>query len=231
MSRRPVLARPALWAGLGFSTVFAGLWAAVRSGLARGPDDAAILAATNFTRDHPRLLTALVRIEWWFQPHWTIPVSGLLIAFVVLRHRRLWRRGVVIYAGMLACWGLTNVVKVLVHRERPVVTDAVAHAPGYSFPSGHASGAAAVAVGLLLFAWPLLAHRALAVVAVAAGAAMIVVVDLDRVFLGVHFPTDVLAGTVFGAGLVTVAALMLPWPDPPTASERPVAENVPEEHR
>jgi undecaprenyl-diphosphatase len=77
---------------------------------------------------------------------------------------------------------------VLVHRS----TDA-------SFPSDHATMAGAVALGLLLV------HRRLGLVAVAAALLM----AFARVYVGAHFPVDVLAGLAFGAavaGLVQLAA-------------------------
>ena len=78
-----------------------------------------------------------------------------------------------------------------------MVEDAVAHAPGSSFPSGHATNTAAVALTVTLLVWPLLGPRGRVVVPVVA-AACILLTGLDRVMLGVHYPSDVVAGSRSG---------------------------------
>lgn len=191
-------------AGALFAGAFTALWALMASGLSHQIDDAIILAATTFTREQHGWYRVLVVLDEALQPRWTYLLASAICLAVGWRRARA--TAVTVVAAMLACWGLTNVVKVIVHRERPVVTDAVFHAPGYSFPSGHASGSAAVATALVLFFWPWLS-RSGRVRAVTAAAAFVLLTCLDRVCLGVHFPTDVAAGTVFGSGLVATAWL------------------------
>jgi undecaprenyl-diphosphatase len=75
-----------------------------------------------------------------------------------------------------------------------------------SFPSGHASGSFCVAAFLavaLPAAWPGRSRGARAVGVTAVALASLVA--LSRVYLGAHFPSDVLAGAVFGAALGAVA--------------------------
>ena len=76
--------------------------------------------------------------------------------------------------------------RLVVQRARPVVDDPVPHAPGYSFPSGHATNIAVVTSVLVFLLWPLLSS-ATRKAAVATAVAVAVVVGLDRIFLGVHF--------------------------------------------
>lgn len=115
----------------------------------------------------------------------------------------LWRRGQVdwllpllaaVPGAMLLNVGLKHVVQ----RTRPVVDEPILALTTYSFPSGHAAGAAALYT--FLAAWWLsrpLPRRARA--AVFAGAAsMMAWVDVSRVYLGVHYATDVAAGSVVG---------------------------------
>ncbi len=112
----------------------------------------------------------------------------------------------------------------LLTRPRPPVTDWAQYASGYAFPSGHAT-TAVLAAGILAWgiarrARPAVAGTWCAVLAVwAAG------VGLTRVYLGVHWPVDVLAGWFLAAALLALALLLEPYavprragcPDPPPA--------------
>ena len=161
-------------------------------------DNHAISAATDVTRAHPALLHALLVIQAVMQPVWPYTVALLVCAWVWwrgLRSRAVWAA-----VTMLVGWNLGLLVKVLVQRARPVVSDPVSHAPGYSFPSGHAFNTALAVTTVLILLWPLLGRGA-RIVGVCAGAVLVVVTCLDRVFLGVHFPSDVVGGVILALAL------------------------------
>jgi len=104
---------------------------------------------------------------------------------------------------------LTMTLKETVGRSRPPLSGALAAADGYAFPSAHAATAAA-AFGIVacLFAGPLRSWPGQ--VAVWAGAAMLTtLVGISRVYLGVHWTTDVLGGWAFGA--VWLAVVVTAW--------------------
>lgn len=114
--------------------------------------------------------------------------------------------------GLLA-WGLSQGTKTGVRRVRPYeeahgVRRLIAVPTGSSFPSGHATVGAAVATVLVDHARPSVARVALGLV----GA----YVPLSRVFVGVHYPTDVLGGAGLGLLLGSV------WRGPVSATGRGV---------
>lgn len=100
-------------------------------------------------------------------------------------------------AGTLVALGIGQVIGGLVARARPYdsmsgVHLLVARTQDFSFPSDHATMAGAVAAGL----W--LAERRLGIVAVVMAVAM----AGARVYVGAHYPADVVAGLVLGAGVL-----------------------------
>lgn len=166
-------------------------------------DEAAIRAMTDFTRDRPALRTALVAWQEITQPWRPYLVASLLCLWMWLKKgytTRAWWA----FVTMMLAWNIALVAKYVVQRARPVVEDAVSHAPGYSFPSGHAANAAAVAAAVVILLWPVLKPVAKRV-AVVLGVAYTVVTALDRPMLGVHYPSDVVAGVILGCGLVAAS--------------------------
>ena len=119
----------------------------------------------------------------------------------------LWRRG----GRRLAAWAAVTVVtgglasrgiKELVERARPALADPVATANGFSFPSGHAVGSFVGCAVLLLLLGPRLSRRRRhAATALAAG--LVLLTGFDRVALGVHYVSDVLAGWSVGLAVLT----------------------------
>ncbi|MFI6509387.1 phosphatase PAP2 family protein [Streptosporangium sp. NPDC050855] len=130
---------------------------------------------------------------------------------VVLTAGWLWYRG----APRLAAWavatitfgGLLNLaIKGIVDRARPDLPQPVAWAPGASFPSGHAMGAALGACILVLIALPFLRTLAARLALWGAAVAVMVFVAYTRVALGVHWTSDVIAGVALGVVVVVGTA-------------------------
>jgi undecaprenyl-diphosphatase len=161
-------------------------------------DEGVIRWATDVTRS-AGLAPVLVAVQEATTPV-VVHVLASLVAVWVFVARGLRSRAVWAFATLMVGWFLGYAVKLVVQRARPVVDDPVSHAPGYSFPSGHATNIAVVTSVLVFLLWPLLS-RVWRRAAVATAVAVAVVVGLDRVFLGVHFPSDVLAGLILGVGI------------------------------
>ncbi|GAA6525427.1 phosphatase PAP2 family protein [Intrasporangium sp. DVR] len=162
-------------------------------------DEAAIAAATDVTRHNEGFQLFLVAWQEMTQPKWPY-IAATIVCLVMWRRHDLKTRALWAFVTMMVAWNLQLLLKVVVHRARPVVSDPVSHAPGYSFPSGHAANAAAVATIVTLLVWPVLSARARRILLVSA-VVYALVTGADRVFLGVHFPSDVVAGLLFGTGL------------------------------
>lgn len=114
-----------------------------------------------------------------------------------LRVERFKHTAFALTSAIVARFGLVDLVRLLAPRPRPFVVEAISpligHAATPSFPSGHATFLAALAVYFLLvggreeklLGWLLLA--------------LAVLVGISRVAVGLHWPTDILAGWLVGA--------------------------------
>lgn len=161
-------------------------------------DQTVIRQATDFTRA-TGLADFFVVVQEVSQPKWLHLVGTLVCLWAWLakdlRNRALWA-----FATLMVGWFIGWAAKLLVQRARPVVEDPVSHADGYSFPSGHALNVAVWASVMVFLLWPLLSRTAQKV-AVVLAAAFVLLVGSDRMFLGAHFPSDVLAGILLGLGI------------------------------
>jgi undecaprenyl-diphosphatase len=150
---------------------------------------------------------------------WTLDVLAAVLSpnsfrlavgvLAVVLWRRGWRRLAVWMAVTAAAGGLLGLlVKVVVERARPTFADPVAVAPGYSFPSGHAVSSF-LCCAILLVARREVAGARGRSAALAAAAFLVLLTGFDRVALGVHYVSDVLAGWFLAASTVAASLLAL----------------------
>jgi undecaprenyl-diphosphatase len=128
-----------------------------------------------------------------------------LAALATLRH---WHGFMTLALSVAATELVVEVVKVLVERQRPPAEDALTQASGFSFPSGHAATAVAVYAVLALLLGRRCCDRTRIVLAVLGGL-VVLAIGASRVYLGVHYPTDVVAGWLTGATLALASWLVV----------------------
>ncbi len=154
--------------------------------------------------------------EWLREAMRDITAFGGLFALtsaVVAGAAFLIASGKVAVAGLLVCSAvgatmLSTAIKQLVERARPDVAGRLVAVFNPSFPSGHALLSAAIILslgGLIAFA---LKRRAQKLVVLLAAGAMCIAVGLSRIWLGVHWPSDVLAGWLLGAAWAASTLLL-----------------------
>ncbi|WP_254666447.1 phosphatase PAP2 family protein [Humibacillus sp. DSM 29435] len=188
-------------------------------------DERLVSAATDITRDNPWLRTFLIGWQEATQPKW-LYIAATAVCVVVWKRRGSPTRAAWAFVTMMVAWNLQLVLKEVVRRARPIVADPIEHAPGFSFPSGHVANAAAIATAMVLLLWPFLGRRGRAA-KVGGGVVFVVVTCLDRVFLGVHYPSDTAAGVLFGVGLVTASYLGYRGWNPVAPDDPPPTEPAP----
>jgi undecaprenyl-diphosphatase len=129
-------------------------------------------------------------------------------AAVVFVARRWWRAAVLVLITMWGAMVLDLALKQLYGRARPAPFFDFYPAPGsYSFPSGHALFATCFFGGVAVLASHRLEHPAARIGVWIAAIVPILLIGTSRVYLGVHYPTDVLGG--MAAGVVWVGTVAL----------------------
>jgi membrane-associated phospholipid phosphatase len=141
----------------------------------------------------------------------TFTVIGIGLVFFVGMRIVLgrWRESLflaVVLAGEVLIFVCTTLV---IDRNRPHVTHLDGAPPTSSFPSGHTAAAVALYAGLAVIAWSASNRGWLRKLAVAAAIVIPASVALARLYRGMHFPTDVIAGALLGLAWVTICARVL----------------------
>ena len=124
-------------------------------------------------------------------------VVTITACFLALQ-RRLRSALLVVAATTLGASAVT-LVKALIARSRPDLVDRLMEETSHSFPSGHAANSAIVYLTLATLLFPLV--RSWRMRGFVLGVAMLLVglIGISRIYLGVHWPSDVLAGWAFGS--------------------------------
>ncbi len=155
--------------------------------------------------------TNRVLTDWVWDP---ITMRLLTLAVVgYLAWRRLARLALWVLTTSLVGLGLQSAVKAATARPRPHWPDPVDSAHNWAFPSGHVMTATLTCALLVaLYAWCGPRGGAGRAAVWGAGVFSVLGVGFTRVFLGVHWLTDVFAGWLFGVAVVTgCAAAFSPW--------------------
>jgi undecaprenyl-diphosphatase len=138
-------------------------------------------------------------------------VTGLIVliatAYLMLAGR--WRYALLVVACAIGTLVWMELLKGLYERPRPTVVTQIDPIGGLSFPSGHSMIAAALYPTLAMLVAGTLERRRLRVFAVAAGALLALLIGISRLYLGVHYPTDVLGGWTVGLGWALICGLVI----------------------
>jgi undecaprenyl-diphosphatase len=185
----------AVWlaAGLAFSAfvvwAFAELADEVVEGDSRRFDRAVLLWIHS---SFPGWLDGPMRLVTALGYYWV--VIPLLAVAVLAFYRKDWRlSAILLVVSTSGSIVLTTVLKAIFERSRPELFDSGYTASFYSFPSGHAT----LAVGFYGTLTLLLAYRLRGYarwLVAACGVSLVLLIGFSRLYLGVHYPTDVLAG-------------------------------------
>ncbi len=152
----------------------------------------------------------------------TVVTAGALAA---KQHRRaaIWTIGVMSSVAVV-----TTVMKQVIGRARPVWDDPIQVLHTFSFPSGHSSGIVGAGGVALVLTRMLVRRRGVRRLVFALATLLVILVGTDRIFLGVHNFSDVVAGYLLGAGTVLLwLAFYDPIPRSIALDNAPLPDAVP----
>jgi membrane-associated phospholipid phosphatase len=143
----------------------------------------------------------------------------MIVLLVIFGVRRRWGAAIALVLTTAGAQILNEILKDLFRRTRPAPVEFIFPAQEFSFPSGHAMVSASFYLFLAYVSWRVL-HGWPRILAVAGLLTLIGVIGLTRLYLGVHFFTDVVAGYLAGlawtAAVIVGGRLLAPdWPHGP----------------
>ncbi|HEY0167333.1 MAG TPA: phosphatase PAP2 family protein [Jatrophihabitans sp.] len=192
-------------------------------------DRAIAIDMNRFGRDHPGFTWAMHALSnsgktvVWFL------VLGLVTGW--LWRRRLRRLALFVVVAALGSSLLNNVIKLLVDRARPHLSDPLASAAGKSFPSGHAQ-AAIVGCGVLLAVFLPVIPRRWRALAVSGAGLLALLIGFSRIALGVHYLSDVIGSYLIGTvWLIGMISAFRTWRREDGKPVGPLDEGLEPEHR
>jgi undecaprenyl-diphosphatase len=188
----------ARWASVGAIIFLVALWVVVAEPLPAA--DAATMAWANVMR-HPILDRTFLAVTWLGSLAVLAPLTGLVAWRVASRLG--WRAACFPAAALLATTALAHATKFAIDRARPDLFPAlISMPPDAGFPSAHTAQVAAVALAFLIQT----KQAGCRLTAFAAGLLLtVIMVALSRIYLQVHFPSDIIAG--IGLAIAVVLGL------------------------
>ncbi|WP_084384785.1 phosphatase PAP2 family protein [Novosphingobium naphthalenivorans] len=134
---------------------------------------------------------------------------GAVAALLFLRMKR---EAALFTLTVIGGWIVDGRLKALFARARPDLVSHLTQAGGYSFPSGHSFNAALIYLAMALTFAALTPRRSLRHTLIASAVVVSMAVAWSRVWLGVHWPSDAIAGWLGGAGWALTAHGLLHRP-------------------
>ena len=223
-SKRSIIAIVALV--IGFIALASGVLSA-----ATEPFDHAILQALRTDPSHPVGPLWLERTVLNLSALGSAAVTTLLVcvgALFLVLDKRPRQALLLIGATSIAALGMTG-LKLLIGRERPTIVEHIEVVGGLSFPSGHTLIAAVLYPTLGMLIASNLRQRHLKVFVFVVAALLALIVGLTRVYLGVHYPSDVLGGWLLGLAFAIAAGIVIQGLKKQHIVERPPGETAGDE--
>lgn len=163
------------------------------------PIDAQILQAIH-AQATPARDAFMLNVTQLGTPIVVVPFVAIVASLLLIKRRPYDALFVVLAVGGSAL--LNQILKAVFEQARPSLWKQVVVESGYSFTSGHATASFAMAAALVVLLW----HTRWRWVVLILGVAFVLIISFSRLYLGVHFPSDVLAAWCVTLAWVTIVS-------------------------
>ncbi|MBO5955035.1 MAG: phosphatase PAP2 family protein [Clostridia bacterium] len=133
-----------------------------------------------------------------------LAIVGVILIWFIMKNKRM----SVFYAGTFAIVCISNfVLKQIVRRIRPEHL-MIIEETGFSFPSGHAMMTFAFFALVIHFVWKTIKNKPLKITLISVLSVVIALIGFSRIYLGVHYLTDIIAGLLISYVIVSVCLMV-----------------------
>jgi len=168
---------------------------------------------------------AMTDLTAFGSPTGLLLIGGLVICYLLLAGKM--RTALFILAATAGGGLLGSLLKLVYARPRPTLVPHLADVTSASFPSGHATDSAIVYLTLAALLARTVETRALRLYIIGAAIGLTLLIGSSRVYLGVHWPSDVVAGWTFGAAWAFACSVAYGrWVGRPGSSEPTVGHKI-----
>lgn len=177
--------------------------------LAHDPFVQADLRIMNLVADFRDLSAAKIFLLITYLGSWPIVMSleAIVLAILLLLNKK--RLALFSFLSVITAEGVYSVLKLIIHRARPDMAYSLIPRDGFSFPSGHAS-VSIVFYGLLGYLiWRVCKKWWQKLLVAVAALKIVFLIGFSRVYLGVHWPSDIVAGWAVGLAILILSITFL----------------------
>lgn len=147
----------------------------------------------------------LLRVTQMGDGNALISISTIIVIFLL--YKRLWLSALICLAGFLGSTSSVGIIKTFIGRERPI-NNLYSGSDSFSFPSGHMTNTTVV-IGTLGILIALSVPQKWRAIAASPAIMIIFLMGLSRVYLGAHWPSDVIAGLCFGFSILLFMQILI----------------------
>lgn len=134
------------------------------------------------------------------------PIAVIILS--ILLHQRRWHQITYLLITLLGSIIINRTAKLLLHRVRPHLWESPAPEFDFGFPSGHAMSSMTIVAALVILTW---SSRWCWLVLISGGI-FVLAIAWTRLYLGVHYPSDILAGWVASIAWTVGVRLLIKFP-------------------
>ncbi|MDN5275638.1 MAG: phosphoesterase, PA-phosphatase-like protein [Candidatus Saccharibacteria bacterium] len=132
-----------------------------------------------------------------------IIITALIFTLLIIR--RNYRRAMILIAGVGGAALINVLLKFIFERPRPNLWHQLVVEHSFSFPSGHAMASSALALSIIAICW----NTRYRIPALILSIMYILIIGISRLYLGVHYPTDIMAGWLVSTAWVLIVVTVI----------------------